>query len=100
MDEQAIIEKYPMVSFSGLSAEKLTLTGTYYNYRARGDWVRDIGDLIETGTPLPLTGEDGTIYGNWGIVSLRRTGRIFRPNQESPIVSEWTIELIKVGADA
>ena len=95
--EIGILENAPSLQLTGKAAERITLSGTFFNYEKTGDYAESLYDLADAGEALGLTDDSGVFYGFWVVESLKRTGTIFRKEQEAAIKTTWELSLKKYG---
>lgn len=91
--EVPIVESTPLLQYEGKGAPTIDFSGTLIEYHATRDRIQSIEDLADTKEPLAVTGDDGTFYGFFVIVSVRRNETIHRPNQRVGVQTEWTVSL-------
>ena len=92
--EVPIVGSVPSLQYVGKESPTINISGTMFNYIARGDEIQALKNLADTTDPLQLTGDDGVFYGYFVIKSISEQHSVFRAKQTSPVKNEWSMELI------
>ena len=91
----------PSYQSTGPGEDRITVDGVIFaGYRGRPSVLQALRDLAASGEPRTLAGGDGTVYGEWAVLSIRETRTGLYSDGAARKVA-WAMDLVaRSGASA